>query len=125
MLFNRKETITFKKLKPAIQELLRKNFTLEHLAQIKTIYPDAYNYCQEKHHTFGSTSKQDKFELILIPFVEEKDGRNTPDSDDVLKTASEASMGPRILLERRRKFYNILLGIEFIFLKIFLYLFII
>ncbi|XP_016906619.1 DNA replication factor Cdt1 [Apis cerana] len=109
MLFNRKETITFKKLKPAIQELLRKNFTLEHLAQIKTIYPDAYNYCQEKHRTFGSTSKQDKFELILTPFVEEKDGRNTPDSDDVLKTASEASMGPRILLERRRKFYNILL----------------
>ncbi|OAD62074.1 DNA replication factor Cdt1 [Eufriesea mexicana] len=109
MLFNRKETITFKKLKPAVQELLRKNFTLEHLAQIKTIFPDAYIYSQEKHRTFGSTSKQDKYELILTPAVEEKDGRNTPDSDDVLKTACEASMGPRILLDRRRKFYNILL----------------
>ena len=110
MLFNRKETITFKKLKPAVQELLRKNFTLEHLAQIKTIFPDAYVYSQEKHHTFGSSSKQDKYELILTPIVEERDGRNTPDADDVLKTASEVSMGPRVLLDRRRKFYNILLG---------------
>ncbi|XP_076760581.1 chromatin licensing and DNA replication factor double parked [Xylocopa sonorina] len=109
MLFNRKETITFKKLKPAVQELLRKNFTLEHLAQIKTIFPDAYIFSQEKHRTFGSTSKQDKYELILTPVVEENDGRNTPDSDDVLKTASESSMGPRVLLDRRRKFYNTLL----------------
>ncbi|KOC63242.1 DNA replication factor Cdt1 [Habropoda laboriosa] len=109
MLFNRKETITFKKLKPAVQELLRKNFTLEHLAQIKTIFPTAYIYNQEKHHTFGSISKQDKYEMILTPAVEEKSGRNTPDADDVLKTAAEASMGPRVLLDRRRRFYNILL----------------
>ncbi|XP_034182262.1 chromatin licensing and DNA replication factor double parked [Osmia lignaria lignaria] len=109
ILFNRKETITFKKLKPAVQELLRKNFTLEHLAQIKTIFPDAYVYNQEKYRTFGSTSKQDKYELVLIPVVEENNGRNTPDPDNVLKTASEASMGPQVLLHRRRKFYNILL----------------
>ncbi|XP_043248436.1 DNA replication factor Cdt1 [Colletes gigas] len=109
MLFNRKEVITFKKLKPSVQELLRKNFTLQHLAQIKTIFPDAYIYHQEKHRTFGSTSKQDKYELILTPIVEEKDGRNTPDADNILKTASETSMGPRVLLDRQRKFYNILL----------------
>ncbi|XP_017892432.1 DNA replication factor Cdt1 [Ceratina calcarata] len=109
MLFNRKETITFKKLKPAVQELLRKNFNLEHLAQIKTIFPEAYIFNQEKHRTFGSTSKQDKYELILTPVVEENDGRATPDSDDILKSGSEASMGPRILLNRRRKFYSILL----------------
>ncbi|XP_076623518.1 chromatin licensing and DNA replication factor double parked [Colletes latitarsis] len=109
MLFNRKEVITFKKLKPSVQELLRKNFTLQHIAQIKTIFPDAYIYHQEKHRTFGSTSKQDKYELILTPIVEEKDGRNTPDADNILKTASETSMGPRVLLDRQRKFYNILL----------------
>ncbi|XP_078043063.1 chromatin licensing and DNA replication factor double parked [Augochlora pura] len=109
MLFNRKETITFKKLKPAVQELLRKNFTLEHVAQIKTIYPNAYEYHQEKYRTFGSTSKQDKYELVFVPIVEEKNGRNTPDADDVLRTASEVSMGPKVLLERRRKIYNILL----------------
>ncbi|KMQ93182.1 dna replication factor cdt1 [Lasius niger] len=109
MLFNRKELITFNKLKPAVQELVRRNFTQEHLAQIKTIYPDAYTYHQEKHRNFGSVSKQERYELVLTPIVEKNNGRNTPDADNVLKTASQSSMGPTILLERRKKFNNILL----------------
>ncbi|XP_011880645.1 PREDICTED: DNA replication factor Cdt1 [Vollenhovia emeryi] len=109
MLFNRKELITFNKLKPAVQELLRRNFTLEHLAKIKTVYPDAYTYHQEKHRNFGSVSKQEKYELVLTPVVEKINGRNTPDADNVLKTASESNMSPTILLERRKKFYNALL----------------
>ena len=110
MLFNRKETITFKKLKPAVQELLRRNLTLDHIAQIKTVYPDAFIYKQEKIRNFGSVTKQPKYELVLTPNVESQNGRNTPDADNVLKSGSEASMGPSILLERRRKFYNALLG---------------
>jgi len=110
MLFNRKELITFNKLKPAVQELLRRNFTQEHLAQIKTIYPDAYTYHQERHRNFGSVSKQEKYELVLTPVVEKINGRNTPDADNILKTAFENSMSPTILLERRKKFYNALLG---------------
>ncbi|KYM94394.1 PREDICTED: DNA replication factor Cdt1 [Cyphomyrmex costatus] len=109
MLFNRKELITFNKLRPAVQELLRRNFTQEHLAQIKTIYPDAYIYHQEKHRNFGSVSKQEKYELVLTPMVEKINGRNTPDADNILKTASESSMSPTILLERRKKFYSALL----------------
>ncbi|XP_029678745.1 DNA replication factor Cdt1 [Formica exsecta] len=109
MLFNRKEVITFNKLKPAVQELVRRNFTLEHLAQIKTIYPDAYTYHQEKLRNFGSVSKQERYELVLIPVVDKNNGRNTPDADNVLKTASESNMSPTVLLERRKKFYNILL----------------
>lgn len=112
MLFNRKELITFKKLKPAVQELLRRNFNIEYLAQIKTIYPNAYTFSQEKVRSFGSATKEEKFVLVLTPNVEEKNGRNTPDDNDVLKSASEMSMGPGVLLERRRKFYNVLLGIE-------------
>lgn len=111
MLFNRKEVITFNKLKPAVQEQVRRNFTLEHLAQIKTIYPDAYIYRQEKLRKFGSVSKQERYELVLTPVVEKNNGRNTPDADNVLKTASESSMSPTVLLERKKKFYNILLGI--------------
>lgn len=34
MLYNRKENITFAKLKPAVQELVRRNFGIEHLAQV-------------------------------------------------------------------------------------------
>jgi len=103
--------ITFNKLKPAVQELLRRNFTQNHLAQIKTIYPDAYAFHQEKHRNFGSVSKQEKYELVLTPMVETNNGRNTPDADNVLKTASDSSMNPTILLQRRKKFYNVLLGI--------------
>ncbi|XP_036141576.1 DNA replication factor Cdt1 [Monomorium pharaonis] len=109
MLFNRKELITFSKLKPAVQELLRRNFTQEHLAQIKTIYPDAYIYHQEKHRNFGSVSKQEKYELVLTPIVEEINNRNKSDADNILKTASENSMNPTVLLERRKKFFNALL----------------
>ncbi|EZA53127.1 hypothetical protein DMN91_005135 [Ooceraea biroi] len=109
MLFNRKELITFNKLRPAVQELLRRNFTQDHLAQMKTIYPDAYSFHQEKHRNFGSVSKQEKYELVLTPIVETSSGRNTPDADNVLKTASDSSMNPTILLQRRKKFYNVLL----------------
>lgn len=107
--------ITFNKLRPAVQELLRRNFTQEHLAQIKTIYPDAYVYHQEKHRKFGSVSKQEKYELVLTPIVEKINGKNIPDADNVLKTASESSMNPTILLERRKKFYNALLGAYYFF----------
>lgn len=110
MLFNKKDLITFNKLKPAVQELLQCNFTLEHLAQIKTIYPDAYTYHQEKCRNFGLDSKQEKYELVLTPVVEANNGRNTPNVDNVLKSASESDMGPAILLDRRRKFYDVLLG---------------
>ncbi|XP_015127804.1 DNA replication factor Cdt1 [Diachasma alloeum] len=109
MLFNRKETITFRKLKPAVQELLRRNFTVEHLAQVRTVYPGAFALSMEKMRSFGSASKQEKYELVLTPLVERKSGRNTPDGEDVIKSAAEMSMGPAVLLERKRKFYNALL----------------
>ncbi|KAF7405604.1 hypothetical protein HZH68_004973 [Vespula germanica] len=41
------EEIIFKKLKPAVQELLRRNFTLEYLVEIKIVYPNAYIFHQE------------------------------------------------------------------------------
>lgn len=111
MMFNRKELITFKKLKPQVQMLLQRDLTLHHLAQIKTIYPDAYTFHQEKYRNFGSVSKQEKYELVLTPMVEPSNGRNTPDADNILKCASESSMSPTVVLKRRKKFHNALLGI--------------
>ena len=48
-LHNRKEIITFKKLKTSVQEMLNKNFTEAQLAQIKTVFPFAYIYRREKN----------------------------------------------------------------------------
>ncbi|KAL2726315.1 DNA replication factor Cdt1-like [Vespula maculifrons] len=83
MLFNYKEII-FKKLKPAVQELLRRNFTLEYLVQIKTVYPNAYIFHQE----FIKVSSK----LVLTPTVQVKGGLNEPNGDNVLQAATNASM---------------------------------
>ena len=42
MLHNRRETITFEKMKVAVQQMLRKNFNVSYLKQIKTVFPEAY-----------------------------------------------------------------------------------
>lgn len=63
--------------------------------------------------TFG-TGAPDKYELVITPVISnnsERSGRNTPDEENVLKSAQETHMSPTVLLERRRKFYNILLSI--------------
>ncbi|XP_066593065.1 DNA replication factor Cdt1 isoform X2 [Prorops nasuta] len=108
MLFNRKEIITFKKLKPAVQELLRRNFTLEHVAQIKTIYPEAFSFNQEKYRSYGTGLKEEQFELIITPIIKSQNGRDVSDGDTT-KTASETNMSPTVLVERMRFFYNTLL----------------
>jgi chromatin licensing and DNA replication factor 1 len=44
MLHNRQEIITVEKLRKGVQQQLRKNFTVDYLKQIKTIFPAAYKY---------------------------------------------------------------------------------
>jgi chromatin licensing and DNA replication factor 1 len=47
-LTNRDETCTFLKLKMGIQNITKHTFTLKQLAQLKTVYPEAYIFKQEK-----------------------------------------------------------------------------
>lgn len=94
ILFNRKETITFSKLKPAVQEMIRKNLEEHHLAQIKSVYPEAFIFTREKMRVFGS--REDKYELVIKPMI--------PSLNE-----DKVTMNPSILLERRRKFFNVLI----------------
>ncbi|XP_002741259.1 DNA replication factor Cdt1-like [Saccoglossus kowalevskii] len=48
ILQNRTETCTFTKLKEAVQEMIRRTFELKNLGQIKTVYPYAYTFRQER-----------------------------------------------------------------------------
>lgn len=117
MFHNRKECITFKKLKPAVQRMLRKNFTEMHLAQIRHIYPEAFIFSQMKMRNFGSVSKADYFQLIISPNVEqvpeqqvEKSQRFTKiDEDDVLSSAQSTSMNPHVMTARMQRFQSLLL----------------
>lgn len=114
MFFNRKEKITFKKLKPAVQRIMRKNFHETHLAQIHQLFPDAYKYAQEKTRNFGSTSKQDYYQLVIVPNMDLKD----IDSDKKVLSKDEISlkyytMNPQVLIERTRKFTAVLIDLVF------------
>ena len=48
LLFNRGEICTFQKLKKGIENITKHTFSLNHLSQIKTVYPQAYLIKQEK-----------------------------------------------------------------------------
>ncbi|CAB3238039.1 unnamed protein product [Arctia plantaginis] len=93
LLYNRNEKITFAKLKPSVQEMLKRSFTQKHLAQIKHLVPDFYNYNVQKMKNFSASSHKEEYELVISP--------NFP--NDI------KNMNPSVLLERRRYFYDILL----------------
>lgn len=67
IMYNRKETITLKKLKPAVEEMLKKNLKENHLGQIKYLYPEAFDFRQEKLRAFGTGINQEKWELVVQP----------------------------------------------------------
>lgn len=92
ILFNRKEVITFRKLKPAVEEMLKKNLTEKHLGQIKSIFEEAFKFSQEKLRVYGVGSKKEQWELVVTPNI----------SGDTITS--------EVLLERRRKFYNVLIN---------------
>ncbi|XP_047535110.1 DNA replication factor Cdt1 [Vanessa atalanta] len=95
LLYNRKEKITFSKLKPSVQEMLKRTFTEKHLAQIKHLVPDFYNFEVQKVKNFSTSSHRDTFELIISP--------NFPNDIKMIN--------PLVQLERRRYFYDTLLQV--------------
>lgn len=105
MFYNRKEKITFKKLKPAVQRILRKNFYESHLSQIQKLMPDAYKFAQEKTRNFGSTSKQDYYQLVITPNI------SSSSSDSDLK---ELTLSPQLLIERSSTLTRILTDLVFV-----------
>ncbi|XP_037954889.1 uncharacterized protein LOC119684831 [Teleopsis dalmanni] len=112
MFHNRKECITFKKLKPAVQRMLRKNFHESHLAQIKYLYPEAYNFTQVKMRNYGSASKADYFQLVVVPNVENASDKQTMtkiDEDNILASGQSTAMNPQVMTERLQRFQCILL----------------
>lgn len=92
ILYNRKESITFRKLKPAVEEMIKRNLTEKHLSQIKHIFPNAFEFTQEKLKVFGTGMKKEQWELVLKPIFENAD-----------QFTSE------VLLDRKRKLFQKLL----------------
>lgn len=72
--------------------MLKRNLTEKHLSQIYHIYPNAFEFTQEKLKVFGTGTKQENWELVLKPIIQ-----------NVEQFTSE------MLLERRRVMYQKLL----------------
>ncbi|KAM8947818.1 DNA replication factor Cdt1 [Pelodytes ibericus] len=74
MLFNRSETVTFSKVKQGVQDMMRRQFEQHNVSQIKTVYPTAYKYRQEKNiPTFKDGIRKTDFQLTMEPIIEEDD----------------------------------------------------
>lgn len=126
MFYNRKETITFKKLKPAVQRMMRKNLTEKHLAQVKYLDPDAYHFEQRKMLNPGSHTKYDYYQLVITPNVQSLPSTTTTttatsagvmdeigvrklDDDNLVRNADTKTMNPQIMIARLQRFQQILL----------------
>lgn len=118
MFYNRKEAITFKKLRPAVQRMLRKNFNEHHLAQIKYLNPDAYQFEQRKMLNPGSHTKYDYYQLVITPNVQSPSQSMHPtnelgirelDADNIVRSADTKIMNPQIMIARIHRFQQILL----------------
>lgn len=70
IMYNRQETCTFDKAKQGVQKLTKKDFDLSHLAQILTIYPNAYKLNYEKLTSIGRLNVTwNGLQLVIKPNV--------------------------------------------------------
>lgn len=112
MIYNRKEKITFDKVKVGVQEMMKKNFLLNHLGQIMTVFPKAYTLEYEKCDSYTINSKgSSPYQLIITPNLAE-DG-NSPEaaSKEKKNNHSFIYMTPQHLLERKYIFEQSLIKI--------------
>ncbi|OUC48931.1 DNA replication factor CDT1 like protein [Trichinella nativa] len=70
-LCNRRDLVTFENVKKSVEKLNRRTFTLHHLGQIKTVYPNAYTFkVKEKSREFRSMDGS-HYDFIIIPNVDD------------------------------------------------------
>lgn len=94
IMYNRKEIITLKKIKPAVEEMCKKTFTEKHLSQICSIYPEAFKFRQEKILELSSGTRHREWQLVLSPNIEEG-----------------GDMTSEVVLNRRKNLYNKLMNL--------------
>nr|XP_015223487.1 PREDICTED: DNA replication factor Cdt1 isoform X2 [Lepisosteus oculatus] len=101
ILFNRSETATFAKVKQGVQDMMHKRFEESHVGQIKTVYPTAYTFRQEKNiPTFSDRVKQSSYQLTIEPVIDMEE-----------KSDARPQLSASHLLERRRGFHQRLVTI--------------
>ncbi|CAH1780280.1 unnamed protein product [Owenia fusiformis] len=106
MLHNRSEVTTFNKLKNSVQEMVRKTFEKKHVGQVKTVYPEAYVYRQERGLQYAG-KKTSEYQLTIEPKLE----RSKDDNMEEKKRLGRPNMTASRMLERRNIFQHSLIDI--------------
>ncbi|GIY92737.1 DNA replication factor Cdt1, partial [Caerostris extrusa] len=97
ILYNRKEEITFEKVREGVQKMMKRNFGKNHLGQIVTIYPSAYTLTLKKCLKKTSTGE---YKLVISPMISENEDR---------KDSAFVPMHGQCLINRRKEFNNSIL----------------
>ncbi|XP_074656438.1 DNA replication factor Cdt1-like [Tubulanus polymorphus] len=106
MLHNRAETCTFAKLKKGVQELVRKTFETKRLGQIKTVYPDAYVYRQERGLPAFPGDKHRKYELTVEPNLIDGSENDPTAAKKCLYNKNGQKMFTGDLVVKRKHFFH-------------------
>jgi len=116
MLHNRQEIITFDKLKTAVQQMMRKSYSVGYLKQIKTVFPEAYKFAWE--NVVGRYGKKlAEFELNISVNVKYKEDVIKRLAEEDLEAPEEEKVPgaekllPQAMVERKSVFYNSLIEI--------------
>ncbi|XP_014846580.1 PREDICTED: DNA replication factor Cdt1 isoform X2 [Poecilia mexicana] len=100
MLYNRSETATFAKIKQGVQDMMHRRFEESHVGQIKTVFPAAFSFRQQKNiPTFNSNISRGSYQLTVEPVL-------SSDQNEVRPVLSASR-----LLERRRVFHHNLISV--------------
>ncbi|VDN96189.1 unnamed protein product [Rodentolepis nana] len=105
-LHNRSEICSFDKIKPAVQEVARCDFTDKTVAQFITLYPSAYSFRYDKQIDRITKLQLSSYTLVFIPNLR-TDG--TQMGTDSPMKGHLTFTGTR-LIQRRQIFYNALLS---------------
>ncbi|KAF5399864.1 hypothetical protein PHET_06601 [Paragonimus heterotremus] len=106
MLHNRSEVCGFDKLKPAVQEVVRRNFEETHVGQFLTVYPMVYLLRFEKHLDKFTRRPTGNYVLVLSPNLRTDGtqiGHDSPSKGHLIFTGTR-------LIQRRNRFRRLLLG---------------
>ncbi|KAF7257249.1 hypothetical protein EG68_05838 [Paragonimus skrjabini miyazakii] len=106
MLHNRSEICGFDKLKPAVQEVVRRNFEETHVGQFLTVYPMVYLLRFEKHLDKFTRRPTGNYVLVLSPNLRTDGtqiGHDSPSKGHLVFTGTR-------LIQRRNRFHRLLLG---------------
>ena len=97
ILYNRQEVSTFSKVQSHVQEMMKNNFSCDILGQIKTVFPEAYIFRQDKIKTRMGNFE---YNLVVTPYIQYK-----------ASASKQLKMSSAVLSERRYIFLTSLIQI--------------